>query len=728
MDLERFLALDEKYGRFKKNFIYITAIEGLSSALESIHNLHLNKADHKVDMSRIGYHHDLRPRNILVTPNKFVLADFGLSRFKVADVSSRTKWKENMGDYIAPECMDQDFEPQDVGRAIDIWAFGGIIFDLAWHREQGVNGVNQARSARQGPADKNNWNNQCFFLEDGMKPKVLQSSNELRIHSKDATTIGLLNLALSMLQIAPQKRPLATDVRRNMTFLTVKSMFNSARERLRAYTEHLVEQADRGPPSTKFRLEVTRLDAWASVLGVDTDELIPKDFDSAMQSVESNGRYAERALQEIEDTFKHGDVAEYQGTLTKLDVPPITIEYYEERHELLHQLVEKLLRSLVPIYRKRVDQVWQQLYINTNDTKIRGERSLAVGSATDSQYGDIFAMSSIRALRLAFYDHFRLVGDVGLLLPERSLKADVFFNSKSKHQIGWYSSSEGSKNSSQTPIQVLVERIFCPPITTIQSSEERTTRIGALAELLHQKPKPKDFRVLDCLGFIDSSLSEGFDFLYEFPRAVVGGPRLIPKSLDDLLKAGVPEPALEERIGLAKALVSSIHQLHTADWLHRNISPTSVLFFVPDIEKPHIKWEEPYLVNFSHSRPDGNIWATDGPAPEQDYQHPKYLRDEDLHPRFKKQYDYYSIGVVLLEVGLWQPLVDKLKGRGGNPAELRNTLVQKYVPHLRRTIGKRYRNAIRECLEGDHLQETAAAHKISGFFEYVMEPLFEIRI
>ena len=165
MDLEQFFALDHKYGCFKQNVTYITAIEGLSAALESLHNLHLNRADHKVNLSRIGYHHDLRPRNILVTQHRFVLADFGLSRFKIADAGSRTKWKENMGDYIAPECMDQDFEPQNVGRAIDIWALGGIIFDLAWHREQGVNGLRKARSARQDQPIRINGITNAFSLK-----------------------------------------------------------------------------------------------------------------------------------------------------------------------------------------------------------------------------------------------------------------------------------------------------------------------------------------------------------------------------------------------------------------------------------------------------------------------------------------------------------------------------------------------------------------------------------
>ncbi|KAL9043843.1 MAG: hypothetical protein Q9214_002981, partial [Letrouitia sp. 1 TL-2023] len=288
MDLEHFLALDEKYGQFTQNVTYITAIEGLSSALESIHNLFLNKADHDVDISFVGYHHDLRPRNILVTLNTFILAGFGLSQFKVADAGSPTKWRETMGDFIAPECMDQSFEPQHVGRAIDIWALGGVISDLAWYREQGPSGVNRARLARQGPPGRNKWNNRCFFLDDEIKPNVIRSSNELRFDSKDATTVGLLDLAFSMLQIEPQKRPLAADVHRVMVFLTVKSLFNIAQDRLRDFMQMLTEQRHRYAPSTKLKFEAKRLDAWAFALGIDTEELIPRDFDNAMQPIESN--------------------------------------------------------------------------------------------------------------------------------------------------------------------------------------------------------------------------------------------------------------------------------------------------------------------------------------------------------------------------------------------------------------------------------------------------------
>ena len=727
MDLETFFMLDDKYGCFKQNSIYITALEGLSGALESIHDLHLNKVDHEVDLSRIGYHHDLRPRNILVTPETFILADFGLSRFKIADAGSRTKWRENMGDYIAPECMDQDFEPQVVGRAIDIWAFGGIIFDLAWHREQGRTGLLEARSARQGPVDRNNWNNQCFFLENQVKPKVVQSSKDLRYRSKEPTTIGLLNMVFSMLEITPERRPSAKEVRRRMTFLQVKSLFSLARERLRICKESSVEQDEYGLPSTKLQMAVARLDAWASILGLaDHDTLTHTGFEDALQSSESNIAYIKDVLKDIEETFRNSVVPEDGRNLLDLVVQPITIDYHEERHELLHQLIEKLLKILPPNYRRRVDQLWQQIYISINDTGAHLERSLEIGSTAGAQYEELAVVSSMRALRLGFYEQFRLVGSTGLLLPAECLEYDRK-PSGSKYQTGWYRPSEAAMESvERVAIQVLIERIYCPSNITAQSAEERTTRIGALAELLHQTPKPKDFRVLDCIGFIDSG--EGFDFLYRFPHAVFEGAKLVPRRLDELLKAGRPAPGIEEKLSLARALVSSIHSLHDAEWLHRNINPTNILFFVPDIENPGIMWDKPYLVNFSHSRPDGDVWVTDGPAPEKDYQHPEYLQKSDSCSRFKKEYDYYSIGVILAEIGIWTPLVDSLRMKGGTPGEFRTILLKEYMPNLRRSLGKRYRNAVRECLDGGKLQDTAATHGLSGFFEYVMEPLFEIQL
>ena len=646
-----------------------------------------------------------------------------------------------MGDYIAPECMDHDFEPQEVGRSIDIWAFGGIIFDVAWYREQGSNGVKSARSARQGPEDRNKWDNQCFFLENEVKRNVILSSDRLRDRAEDATTAGLLQLAFSMLQIAPQQRPLAASVRRNMEFLAVKSLFHTARTTLLNYANYAKRRQDEDrddqvPSLTKFWFDMRRLDAWASVLEIHSDGCIPKDFDKAVNSTEGTCRSIQNVLSNIEDTFNDHNYSTYQALLTSPSLPSmepedysIKAEYYEERHELLQQLVEKLWAPLPSPYRKRIDYVWQQLCIETNDISVLKDKEAAVQAATNVQYKEIGAMSSMKALRLAFYDQIRHDGEIGLFLPEANIEPDTLFNVRSIHQIGWYKSSQGPKTDSKiTAVQVLIERVHCPPDTTNESVEERMVRIGALAELLHQEPKPQGFRVLNCLGFIDSEADEGFKFLYQFPHSV-GDVRLVPTSLENLLKRGAhTQPALEEKLNVAKTLVFSIHQLHTADWLHRSINPTNILFFKEDNERAQVSFQEPYLVNFSHSRPSGDVWTTEGPSPDQDYQHPDYLSDDYPPQRSEKKFDYYSIGIVLLEVGLWRPLVSELRGEGGTPADFRRSLIAKWLPKLRRCMGRRYRNAVRECLEGDHPGETVTAQELSDFFVKLVEPLFEIRL
>ena len=335
---------------------YIRAVEGLSSVLESIHNLHLNPTDYNVEISRIGYHHNLRPRNILVTSNMFLLADFGLSRFKVANANSRTKWRENMGNYIAPECMNQDFEPQDVGRAIDIWAFGGIIIDVAWYREQGPKGVEKARSARQGPEDKNKWDNQCFFLGDEVKPNAILSAERLRDHAKDETTAGLIKLAFSMLQISPQQRPVTAVVHRNMAFLAVKALFHATRTTLRDYAQCLLDddREEEVPSLTIYWFEVRRLDSWASILAINSDGLIPKDFDEAVYAKEGNVGLIQDVLADIKDTFNDLSLSKSQALSTSLRVRDNAVVACEERHELLHQLVEKLWASLPKPSRKGI--------------------------------------------------------------------------------------------------------------------------------------------------------------------------------------------------------------------------------------------------------------------------------------------------------------------------------------------------------------------------------------
>ena len=129
-DLAKFLKSSTCHGDLKWSFPFFSALRGLASALSSTHNLHLEQKKHGVDYDAIGYHHDLRPANVLVDNHTFILADFGRGKLKSTEISSQTKWKIGHGDYIAPECEDEDFVHQQVGCAIDIGVFGCLALEV----------------------------------------------------------------------------------------------------------------------------------------------------------------------------------------------------------------------------------------------------------------------------------------------------------------------------------------------------------------------------------------------------------------------------------------------------------------------------------------------------------------------------------------------------------------------------------------------------------------------
>lgn len=71
--------------------------------------------------------------------------------------------------------------------------------------------------------------------------------------------------------------------------------------------------------------------------------------------------------------------------------------------------------------------------------------------------------------------------------------------------------------------------------------------------------------------------------------------------------------------------------------------------------------------------------------------------------RFRTEFDYYSLGVVLLEIGLWTPLEELVtKGIGSYPPRLQKDLwLNGFVPALGPPMGEVYQKAVKSCLSCD---------------------------
>ena len=733
MDLAEFFQREERFGAFGLNSTFYTALQGLSSALECVHNLNLNARDHQIDLARIGYHHDIRPRNILVTSRAFILADFGLAKMKTASDDSRTIWKAGAGDYIAPECIDQDFNLQDVGRDMDIWSLGCMIVDISSYMEKGPSGVHEAREKRRGRSSRANWETSYFFDKNEVNPGVLKWMNKLQANPNDSDLWTLLRLAASMIQIQPKHRLKATMVCHTMSFLAVRSLFHAAETALVAYYESLKEynlqEGQQKPevPLANVWFGIQKIKAWGYILEI-TDDLRRSFFDKAIlqRQAHESERYLQEVLFDIQRKFNADTISSNRdGTDTNVPLGE-PVQFYQRRDNELRRLIDGLFESLIFTYRVRIDKLLEGRTVRSGDLQVLIEREEDSKMTGQADYEELGMMASMKALLLAWSDVDHDGNYTGLQLPQSDLEEEEVL---SGHCIGWYTQNSQAIGDSAPPKrQVLMERLVYSPKWELQPPDEKLIRTGALAELLHKTPKPRDFRVLDCLGFM--TWNSGFSFLYEFPHSVNGGP-LIPQTLLSILSDSKrPEPFLEHKYTLAEALVSSIHQLHTVGWLHKSINPNNVLFFTEEERYDQVAFSEPYLVSFHHSRPDGEVWTTEGPADDEsslDYQHPEYSnRGDDC--RFHKRYDYYSIGLVLLEIGCWKPLAAfSQRHPYGNREYLRRILVSKYLPKLGRCMGSSYMNAVKACLECDGFMDTENCDQLSEFYLKVVEPINGVR-
>jgi hypothetical protein len=222
---------------------------------------------------------------------------------------------------------------------------------------------------------------------------------------------------------------------------------------------------------------------------------------------------------------------------------------------------------------------------------------------------------------------------------------------------------------------------------------ERATRMQLVAEGFHQSQELPELRVPKCIGFIP--MKNAFGFLYPFPDAME-----VPNTLLALLNVK-PRfvPALEARIQLANKLVSCIAGLHSVGWLHRNLNSNNIIFFTRQDYSTEETIENPWLVGLTRARPDSDHWHSEGPDDTRlvDYCHPEYA----VSRRFQVAYDYYSLGIVLLEMGLWRSVGSiTSKWPTATPKAIRTTLMEKYVKELRSQMGSAYYRAVLSCIDG----------------------------
>lgn len=117
-----------------------------------------------------------------------------------------------------------------------------------------------------------------------------------------------------------------------------------------------------------------------------------------------------------------------------------------------------------------------------------------------------------------------------------------------------------------------------------------------------------------------------------------------------------------------------------------------------------VNYPSPWVLGFEFSRPEPffSLGQADFEPTRDIYRHPD--RQGQPMEMFKKIHDIYALGVVLLEIGLWEPAVRLEKNMfsmANNPHAVRAQLIKHAQRRLESRVGRKYKEVVLKCLTGD---------------------------
>ncbi|KAF2770188.1 hypothetical protein EJ03DRAFT_373804 [Teratosphaeria nubilosa] len=269
-----------------------------------------------------------------------------------------------------------------------------------------------------------------------------------------------------------------------------------------------------------------------------------------------------------------------------------------------------------------------------------------------------------------------------------------------------------------------------PGQATRGPSRATEARVAELTRLLHIAERPHEFCVPRLVGYFPQRTHNRFGLVFEAPEEARSA---IPLSLYSMLGTG--SLSLESRVRIANQLAQCLLLFHAVDWLHKGLKSTSVLFFSGNGKH----FDQIYVSGFEYSREAvSGVRSITGPTDDPEwrlYVDPLYISRRAQG--FKRQYDIYSLGIILIEIAHWRSikeiLLDPVSAGSGKgdavlgaasdgsdtqalPTDLqRLQLAQMNAPdvrarildqkngildHVQNVMGRKYRSAVEVCIVG----------------------------
>ena len=196
---------------------------------------------------------------------------------------------------------------------------------------------------------------------------------------------------------------------------------------------------------------------------------------------------------------------------------------------------------------------------------------------------------------------------------------------------------------------VILDHITCP----VQADTRTLKRnIRNLARKLSHTD-PFTFGLLSCKGVVEQGRSQnqhnGFIMVFRVPREYSE-----PRSLRSWLLSGETDHSLSDRFRIATQMAQSVGYVHTFGFVHKNVMPETILIF----KSSESSIGSVSLVGFGDFRDaEGRTLRSGDTLWEKNiYRHPR-RQGQTPQDDYIMQHDIYSLGVCLLELGLWESFV-----------------------------------------------------------------------
>jgi serine/threonine protein kinase len=648
---------------FPTDATILVGLAGLSSAVEQVHNFF----ERRLDLKMIGCHHDLRPQNILVSGTSLILADFGLSKFKRVSRDSGTPFRMGMDDYLAPECEDleENFRPLLIRRSSDIWSFGCIIAEIASYMALGEGVVEDFRARR------------CFkvrgfklhlFHQGPNKASSVVAEWLLGLEESPVKSCALLvGLIRRMLDMDQSRRPKAVEVTDSLRLIALKEMA--------AQLDQSFDNIKKTYDSLDIVIEHNRFTAWSYAVGLHNLDSISSPWD------------------------KIGD-----GTRIKFDIIIGYLIQMREHLEWWHRQDKNTTFSFLRISSLN-DTLFNLLALERQESARTFFRIAVVDLSIDTiiskdtqKFED--AISIDKDIRCSI--SLKHMNTLMTTQPEAAARQTQFKSEmvSLKYQFGEHTIGTIEQNKQRHSI--LVEwRRYGHQSADKSVNRELFTRLNAIVTQLSLE-KPPGIRALDCLGYFHDEVRSAFGVLYKIPSSTDALTHMKPTTLHNLIKATTSTmsrwPVLDDKFRLAYTVARSVLEFHMVGWLHKGLSAPNIAFF-PEHSTSLVEiLAAPYITGFNHSRQDEPSAFSSGIARSTlvSYQHPAYRKERR---GFRREYDYYSLGVVLAEIGFWRP-VSEIARFGDVYGEEHDRKLRERIMQLGQHMGRDYCDAVLACFDG----------------------------